>query len=229
MSLRSSRPRPKAPRSQYFFSRASGENIRTVAVRPFALWSLIAVFAISLLWGGAAMLYVAFRDDMLGALAARQAEMQYAYEDRLAEARAELDRVASRQLLDQNSFEGKLHQLLSRQAALEQRGSLIAALADQASRDGLAAAPPRARAPGAARPAPALSAVDPALPLAGPSDGLIEPSAAASPPAAPKPRPVEEPREHMSDLVKPKSERDALADLAAAAGNSALGASARLS
>ena len=68
---------------------------------------------------------------MLGALAARQAEMQYAYEDRLAEARAELDRVASRQLLDQNSFEGKVHELLSRQAQLEQRGSIVAALVDQ--------------------------------------------------------------------------------------------------
>ena len=226
MSSPGSRPRPKSGRPHYFVSRAQGEEIRTVALRPFALWSLAALALVSLLWGAAATVYFLFRDDMLAALAARQAEMQYAYEDRLAEARAEIDRVASRQLLDQNSFEGKLHELLSRQAELEQRGSLLAALADQASRDGFATAPPRARLPGAARPsAPAFSAVDPALPLAAPSDGLIEPSA----PGAAKPRPVEEPREHMSDLVKPKSERDALADLAAAADNSTLGALARLS
>ena len=145
MSLRDSRPRPKSPRSHYFFSRARGGAIRTFALRPFTLWSLIAIVPISLVWGGAATLYLAFHDDMLGVLAARQAEMQYAYEDRLAEARAELDRVAGRQLLDQNSFEGKVHELLSRQAQLEQRGSIVAALVDQASHDIVAAAPTRPR------------------------------------------------------------------------------------
>jgi len=132
MSLRDSYPRPKLPRPLYFFSRARGESIRTFALGPFAFWSLIAIIPISLVWGVGATLYLAFRDDMLGVLAARQAEMQYAYEDRLAEARAELDRVAGRQLLDQNSFEGKVHELLSRQAQLEQRGSIVAALVDQA-------------------------------------------------------------------------------------------------
>jgi len=231
MSPPGSRPRPKPGRPYYFVSRAQGDEIRSVALRPFAVWSLTALALLSLLWGAAATVYFVFRDDMLAALAVRQAEMQYAYEDRLAEARAEIDRVASRQLLDQNSFEGKLHELLSRQAALEQRGSVLAALADQASRDGFADAPTRAPAPGAARPsAPALSAVDPAFPLAAPSGGLIEPlTATPSAPGAAKPRPVEEPREHMSKLVKPKSERDALADLAATADNPALGASARLS
>ncbi|MGO4869003.1 MAG: peptidoglycan DD-metalloendopeptidase family protein [Roseiarcus sp.] len=206
-------------------------------MRPFALWSLIAVFAISLLWGGAAMLYVAFRDDMLGALAARQAEMQYAYEDRLAAARAELDRVASRQLLDQNSFEGKVHELLSRQAQLEQRGSIVSALVDQASRDVLAAAQTRPRVASVAKaPAAALSAIGVASPL-GVSDSVIDPSTQAfapqpptlAPPSAPKPRPVEQPGEHVSMIPQTAAEGNALADLAAAADNPALGASARLS
>ena len=35
-------------------------------------------------------------------------------------------------MLDQNSFEGKMHDLLSRQARLEQHGSILAALATQA-------------------------------------------------------------------------------------------------
>jgi murein DD-endopeptidase MepM/ murein hydrolase activator NlpD len=171
---------------------------------------------------------------MLGALAARQAEMQYAYEGRLAEARAELDRVASRQLLDQNSFEGKVHELLSRQAQLEQRGSIVAALVDQASRDPLAAAPTRPAVASAAKTPTALSAIGAASPL-GPSDSVIDPStqafappapALAPPPSAPKPRPVEEPRQHVS--LKADPERDAFADLAAAADDPALGASARL-
>jgi murein DD-endopeptidase MepM/ murein hydrolase activator NlpD len=226
------------PRSQYFFSRASGDDVRTVAVRPFALWSLIAIFAISLLWGGAATLYVAFRDDMLSALAARQAEMQYAYEDRLAAARAELDRVASRQLLDQNSFEGKVHELLSRQAQLEQRGSIVSALVDQASRDLFAATQTRPRVATVGKtPAAALAAIGAASPL-GVSDSVIgpstqafapQPSTLAPSPSAPKPRPVEEPGDHVSMIPQTGAESSGLADLAAAADNPALGASARLS
>ncbi|MGD1038200.1 MAG: hypothetical protein ABR878_13695, partial [Roseiarcus sp.] len=237
MSLRDFRLRPKSPRSHYFFSRACGDSIRTIVLRPFALWSLIAIVPISLLWGGAATFYLAFHDDMLGAFAARQAEMQYAYEDRLAEARAELDRVAGRQLLDQNSFEGKVHQLLSRQAQLEQRGSIVAALIDQASHDVLAAAETRPHVASAAKaPAGALSAIDAASPL-GPSDSVIGSSVQAfaprepilAPPSSPKPRPVEEPRQHVSMIPQTDPEPNAFADLAAAADDPALGASARLS
>ncbi len=233
---RVSTPPPKRLRPQYFLSRAGADGVRTIAFSPAALWSLIAVVAIALVWGGAATLYLAFHDSMLGALATRQAEMQYAYEDRLAEARAELDRVASRQLLDQNSFEGKVHELLSRQAQLEQRGSIVAALVDQASRDPLAAAPMRSAVVSLAKaPAGALPAIGAASPL-GPSDSVIDPSTQAfappattlaPPPSAPKPRPVEEPRQHVS--LKADPERNAFADLAAAADDPALGASARLS
>ncbi|MGA2495744.1 MAG: M23 family peptidase, partial [Roseiarcus sp.] len=134
MSLRDQRSRPARVKTHFYFSHARGDAIRTVAVRPFVLWSLAAFAALTLVWAGLTTVYLAFHDDMLAALAAREAEQQYAYEDRIAEARAELDRVAGRQLLDQSSFEGKLHELLSRQARLEQRGAIVAALADQTTR-----------------------------------------------------------------------------------------------
>ena len=60
--------------------------------------------------------YFAFHDDVLKRLIGRQAEMQFAYEDRIAELRAQVDRIASRQLLDQEQFEQKLEQLVRRQA-----------------------------------------------------------------------------------------------------------------
>ena len=133
MSMRDVRPRPQLPRSHYFISVARGDGMRTVALRPVLVWTAIALFPLALIWAGAATAYVAFHDQMIGAYLAHTAEMQNAYEDRLAEARAELDRVASRQLLDQTSFEGKMHDLLTRQARLEQRGSIVAALATEAS------------------------------------------------------------------------------------------------
>ena len=128
MSLRQAYPKPQLPNSHYFFSLARGENIRTFALRPALLWALIGLIPVLALWSAGASLFIAFHDDMLGALVARQAEMQNAYEDRLADARSQLDRVTSRQLLDQTSFEGKVHELLSRQAQLEQRGSIVATL-----------------------------------------------------------------------------------------------------
>ena len=231
MSLRDFRPQSKTARALYYLSHARGDAIRTVALHPLVLWSLIAIIPVSLLWGGAATLYLAFHDDMLGALAARQAEMQYAYEDRLAQARAELDRVASRQLLDQNSLEGKVHELLSRQAVLEQRGSIVAALVDQTSHDIVAVGPARSRgaasalsAIGAASPLGAPDSVGPAAQAFAPPDPPIAPPAAAA-----KPRPLEEPREHVSAIPRADADSQASADLAAAADNPALGASARLS
>ena len=62
------------------------------------------------------------------AILARQVEMKAAYEDRLAEARAQLDEAASRQLLERNSFNSKVNEVVSRQARLEQRGAIVAAL-----------------------------------------------------------------------------------------------------
>lgn len=82
-------------------------------------------------WYLAATLYLVFRDEMLARLLNQQAEMQYAYEDRLAALRNQIDKVTSRQLLDQNSLEGKVQELLSRQAQLETRQAVVASLAEQ--------------------------------------------------------------------------------------------------
>ena len=105
MPIRDNFPKAQLPRSHYFFSVGRGDSLRTFALRPVTLWTIIALFPISLLWGGAATLYFAFHDDMIGVYLTHQAEMQTAYEDRIAEARAEVDRFSSRQLLDQNALD----------------------------------------------------------------------------------------------------------------------------
>ncbi len=233
MAPRDRFPQPKIPDSHYFFSLARGERIRTFAVRPFVLWGLAAVAPLLAVWAGAATLYVAFHDEMLNVMVSRQAEMQFAYEDRLAEARTQLDRVAGRQLLDQNSFEGKVHELLSRQAQLEQRSSIVSALADQArAKDAIPLPPER----GQSGPFNARAALSAAFPLAkdkGAGDSLDAPQAYApvdpNPTGSIKPRPVEEPREHTSALDKPDAEQRAFADLNAAVDNPDVAAPTRLS
>jgi murein DD-endopeptidase MepM/ murein hydrolase activator NlpD len=76
-------------------------------------------------WSIATGTYFTFRENVLTRLIGRQAEMQFAYEDRIAELRAQIDRVMSRQLLDQEQFEQKLNALLQRQATLEQRAAAL--------------------------------------------------------------------------------------------------------
>jgi murein DD-endopeptidase MepM/ murein hydrolase activator NlpD len=107
-----------------------GHGARQVRVGPVAFWTIVGTLVIMAGWSIVTATYFAFQDDVLTRLIARQAEMQYAYEDRVAEMRAQVDRVTSRQLLDQEQFERKLDALLRRQTTLESRANLIGSVAD---------------------------------------------------------------------------------------------------
>ena len=56
-------------------------------------------------WSITSATYLAFRNDVLRTLITRQAEHQFAYEDRIAGLPAQIDRTTSRQLLDQEQFD----------------------------------------------------------------------------------------------------------------------------
>ncbi len=110
------------------FSR--GDAVHSIRLGRAGVGAIAALALISFAWTTAITLYVAFHDDVIGAILTRQAEMNAAYEDRLAEARARLDEAASQQLLERNSFKGAVIEIMSRQARLEQRGAIVAALAE---------------------------------------------------------------------------------------------------
>jgi murein DD-endopeptidase MepM/ murein hydrolase activator NlpD len=103
---------------------------RQIRFGPVAFWIAVGTVVIMAGWSLTAATYFAFRDDVLRGLLARQAEQQYAYEDRIAELRARLDRTTSRQLLDQEQFEQKLEDLLRRQGTLESRASALTGMTD---------------------------------------------------------------------------------------------------
>jgi murein DD-endopeptidase MepM/ murein hydrolase activator NlpD len=98
---------------------------RQVRLGPVAFWIVVGTLVVMGLWSIATGTYFAFKDDVLTRLIGRQAEMQFAYEDRIAELRSQVDRITSRQLLDQEQFEKKLSALLQRQTTLEQRTSTL--------------------------------------------------------------------------------------------------------
>jgi murein DD-endopeptidase MepM/ murein hydrolase activator NlpD len=107
----------------------SGKQVR---FGPVVFWIVVGTVVVLGMWSAATATYFAFRDDVLTRLIARQAEMQYAYEDRIAELRAKIDRTTSRQLLDQEQFDQKLEQIMRRQATLESRATALGAMSDLA-------------------------------------------------------------------------------------------------
>jgi murein DD-endopeptidase MepM/ murein hydrolase activator NlpD len=103
---------------------------KQVRFGPVAFWIVVGTVTVLGIWSAATATYFAFRDDVLTRLIARQAEMQYAYEDRIAELRAKVDRTTSRQLLDQEQFDQKLEQIMRRQTTLESRATALGAIPD---------------------------------------------------------------------------------------------------
>ncbi len=110
-------------RPQAGYTLAHGKH--QVRIGPVAFWIVVGTLVIMGVWSIATGTYFAFRENVLTRLIGREATMQIAYEDRIAELRAEIDRITSRQLLDQQQFEQKLNTLLRRQATLEQRTSTM--------------------------------------------------------------------------------------------------------
>src|SRR5690349_9648498 len=98
--IRSSTPRRPLPRIII----ANGGNVRTIILRPWLAGSLTFLGLCFLTLYLAATGYLVFRDDLLAASIARQARIQHAYEDRIAVLRADIDRLTSRQLLNQQAF-----------------------------------------------------------------------------------------------------------------------------
>jgi murein DD-endopeptidase MepM/ murein hydrolase activator NlpD len=128
--------RPAQPRAQSaaavsrHLPRAHGDYTlvhggRQVRIGPVAFWIVVGTLVIMAIWSVATGTYFAFHEDVLTRLISRQAQMQFAYEDRVAELRAQVDRITSRQLLDQEQFDSKLSGLLQRQSVLEQRTSAL--------------------------------------------------------------------------------------------------------
>lgn len=114
---------------------ARGDQIRHFTVRPWIaafLGSALAAMAIGYLL---ATSYLVLRDDLIGATTARQARMQQAYEDRISALRAQVDRITSRQLLDQQLMETKVSELLERQTQLSQRHGRLGPLIERAESD----------------------------------------------------------------------------------------------
>ena len=116
-SQRQAAPAAPGRRTDYTLAHAG----RQFRLGPVTFWIAVGSLVIMAGWSLATGTYFAFHDDVLTRLIARQKEQQFAYEDRIAELRAQVDRITSRQLLNQEQFEQKLEQIMRRQSTLENR------------------------------------------------------------------------------------------------------------
>jgi murein DD-endopeptidase MepM/ murein hydrolase activator NlpD len=110
--------------------------------RSFTVSRSTALFGLSLLalttaWSGATSWYILRKDDLAARLITRETSRQYAYEDRIAVLRADVDRLASRALLDQDGVEARVGEIATRQAELESRQSLVNAVAESLQSAGI--------------------------------------------------------------------------------------------
>ncbi|MER8475582.1 M23 family metallopeptidase [Mesorhizobium sp. M1163] len=114
---------------------ARGDQIRHFTIRPWLAafcGSALAAIVIGYLL---ATSYLVLRDDLIGATTARQARMQQAYEDRISALRGQVDRITSRQLLDQQLMETKVSELLERQSQLSLRHGRLAPILERAENE----------------------------------------------------------------------------------------------
>jgi murein DD-endopeptidase MepM/ murein hydrolase activator NlpD len=170
-----------AMRRVHIVAFAKNGATRTVSLRRSLLVGGIAFTLTLILWAGFSLYLLMFRDTLVGRLIADQAQMRVEYEEKLAAQRVKLDEAATQQASAQDTFEGRLRELLSRQAQLETRTETVAQLLRGGSAD-LTAARPRVGAVGVASgPAKDPAGAQPADPLKAIADF-----------AGQKPRPVDE-------------------------------------
>lgn len=116
---------------------ARGDDIRHFTIRPWVaavIGSVLSAVAIGYLL---ATTYLVLRDDLIGASVARHARLQQSYEDRISALRQQVDRITSRQLLDQRLMETKVSELLERQSQLYSRHGRLQPILDRAEGGGL--------------------------------------------------------------------------------------------
>lgn len=110
---------------------ARGDQLRHFTLRPWMLALGLSLGAVLTLAYLLATFYLVLRDDLVGASLARQARMQQAYEDRISSLRAQVDRITSRQLLDQQLMETKVAELMERQEQLNLRHGKLDPILDR--------------------------------------------------------------------------------------------------
>ncbi|WP_376802447.1 M23 family metallopeptidase [Candidatus Raskinella chloraquaticus] len=133
---RPDRSRPPAEPPQYIII-ARGEEVHSFILRKWMIGLAVLLCAGVTFWLCAATAYIVFRDDVLAGMVARNTRLQHAYEDRIAAMRLQIDRISSRQLVDQDALTTRMSDILRRQGQIEQRTHSLGNMLDKARQSGI--------------------------------------------------------------------------------------------
>lgn len=139
-------------------------HLHRQAPAPGRAGKLAALAAIILLstWAGAATLYILFRDDALKIIASRQVELTRVHDSQVVSLRAEIERLKSIKLVEQERVDRAISELSRRQTVLESRQSALNALAS--GRPGAFARDNALETTGSIPPVPAIMPASPGKP-----------------------------------------------------------------
>lgn len=115
------------------FARPPIREAARAGISPKAALALGGLALATTLWGGAATWYILFRDEFAQTFLARQAEMRFAYEDRVADLKNKLEREITSGLVERKAFAARVDALTKRQVEIEARQAWLASLADRLS------------------------------------------------------------------------------------------------
>lgn len=102
-----------------------------MVIKPWIVGIAVSFIAVMVIGHLLATTYLVVRDDLVGSSMARQARMQHSYEDRISQLRSELDRVTSKQLLNQQLVQDKVAELMQRQTTLSNRHGQLSPILDR--------------------------------------------------------------------------------------------------
>ncbi len=130
-TLRDQFPRASLPQSHIFVTLSRGRQINTWALRPAALYVAAAAGPLLGLAGLAYAGFLALREPGVSDMSAPPEQVS-AYEIKLRNLNVQLEEAQSRSLMAKTALEGKINELLARQAQIEARQSIVATLTDAA-------------------------------------------------------------------------------------------------
>ncbi|MFN3169063.1 MAG: M23 family metallopeptidase [Hyphomicrobiales bacterium] len=120
---------------------AHGDSVQVVRIAPW-IGALMVLFVLAGSVGIiASASYLFFRDELFTASIKRQHQIQVAYEDRVSDLRREIDRITSRQLLNQQAYEARVERLLTEHVQLYEQGARLNVILDRAGTLGLVPRP----------------------------------------------------------------------------------------
>ncbi len=120
------------PHHRLLLTFAYRAHARTLAIPRFAAFVVFLLIPVAAVIYLAATCYLIFHDDVLAGLMQHQADMQYAYEDRIAALKRDVENTDQRSASDAADFAERLRDFSRRQDQVESRTALLATFATEA-------------------------------------------------------------------------------------------------